>query len=370
MAERRARAWLVTSNNPEKHYSWAKIDYSKAQAKDYAKVVQAGIDAFVKGGTRHPDREEALNAAIGVFEVGDNGTPHTHHYFSSKNPIRFSALQKKFPHSDVRVARGTVAEIQDYLHKRRKHKDKAKSKRCEPVYWGECLVDNRGLSGNGVFDEINALLADGHSPADIYALSPKYAFYASAIERTYNARTVSDIPPFQDVYVEYHTGASGTGKTHNYRQMCEGGMADEIYLVSGDYKNPWDGYDFAQHSILFLDELRGNSLEVATLLNVCDGYRMTLPARYANKHKNWSRVIISTVLAPEDLFHGFNSRDSFEQFKRRLDIIVFHYIDPNETGGAKYKTISIPAEQYVNYAQLEAMAKSAISSNVKKKSND
>jgi hypothetical protein len=363
MGEKRCRAYLITSNNPEKYYDWAKIDYRSAKESDYEKVINNAINQFVKGDKNHKNRDPKINGAVGVFEVGlESRTPHFHLLCTSKNPIRFGALQKRFPHSQIDVLRGSISDVLDYLHKRRKHSDKADTLKCEPVYWGECFVDNRGLSGNRTFEAIEEMLEDGHSPSDIYSQSVKLAFYAAAIERTYSARRMAEIPFYQDVYVEMHLGGPGTGKTFNYLKMCHEGLADRIYFVSGDYKNPWDGYDLARHSILFLDEMRGNSLSTSMLLGITDGYRMTLPARYSNRQKNWNHVVISTVVPPEDLFNDSfygskrSKRDSFQQFKRRLNTIVYHFIDPSEEGDSKYKTVSIPAEQYESYSQLEELA--------------
>ena len=45
------------------------------------------------------------------------------------------------------------------------------------------------------------------------------------------------------------------------------------------------------------------------------------------------------------------SRDKIEQLLRRLDLIVYHYIEDGE-----YKTYSIPASEYINYEDLKRRA--------------
>ena len=361
----RVRAYFITSNHPEKYYpEWASIDYATATEADYAKVCEVANAQFVKGDKNHGDRDPKINGAVCVFEVGENGNPHLHQFCCSKNAISFSALQKRFPHSEIEVAGGTVDEVLDYFHKRGSEANEAKAgtTRCKPVFWGECFVDNRGLWGNGVLEKIDGLLKGGYSPMEIYAQTPKFAFYASAIERTYNARRVSEIPSFREVNVEYHFGKTATGKTHEYIKLCEQGLADETYLVSGDYSHPWDDYDFARHSILFLDELRGKSFKTATLLGITDGYKMTLPARYANKYKNWSRVIITTVTPPEELFNDTfagedrSTQDVFEQFRRRLDLVVYHYVNDAFEGCDRYRTVSVPGSEYEGLRQMQNLA--------------
>lgn len=360
MQDKRCRAFFITSNNPDRHYEDVQLHYSTATEADYVKAVESAIKRFTDGDKNHEERDPAINGAVGVFEVGEQGTPHIHLLVCSKNPMRFSALQKRFPHSQIEVLRGSIAETLDYLHKRGKHEKKAETLRCQPAYWGDCFVDNRGLSGNGVFSAIEELLEDGNSPTDIYAQSPKYSFYASAIERTFNARRVSEIPVFRNLCCEYHCGHSGSGKTREYIRLCEKGLVEDVYFVSGDYRHPWDGYEL--QPILFVDEVRPTSFSTSQLLALTDGYRLTLPARYANKQAAWERVYIATVVPPEDLFFDSfagasrSAKDTFDQFKRRLDVIVYHYVNPYLTGDEKYQTVRMAAKDYEGIQQLEQVA--------------
>lgn len=361
MTEKRARAYMITGNNPEKYYEWAKPSTNE-EYTDYSWLANEVIAVFVNGASNHNPRDNKINGAVCVVEVGKSKTLHFHLYVCCKNPIRFSALQKLFPHSQIDVLRGTVNQTLDYLHKRNKHKDFKGEQKCEPVYWGDYFCDNRGLTGNSVMDEIDEMLINGSTPQDIYATSPKLAFYSGAIEKTFQARRLNEIPNYQNVNVEYHLGKPGTGKTHTYLYLCEQGLSDNIYFVSGDYKNPWDLYDFTKHNILFLDELREGCLSTSTLLNITDGYKMILPARYSNRHKNWNKVIISSVIPPEKLFcssiknQSNQDIDTFEQFKRRLNKIIFHYIDDSFSGNLKYRFISISASEYTSIEELEKLA--------------
>ena len=59
-------------------------------------------------------------------------------------------------------------------------------------------------------------------------------------------------------------------------------------------------------------------------------------------------MIITSVFPPEILYENIVEKsqrkiDSFEQLKRRITNVVFHYIEHSE-----YKTFSISAEDYTN----------------------
>ena len=133
MSDKRARAYMITGNNPEKYYSWAK-NPSISKEDKFLNIANNAIKEFVGGSNNHKDRTPDKNGAVCVVEIGENKTLHFHLYVCSKNPIRFSALQKKFPHSQIEILRGTVAQTLDYLHKRGKHKDTKSILKCEPVY--------------------------------------------------------------------------------------------------------------------------------------------------------------------------------------------------------------------------------------------
>ncbi len=361
----RYRAYLITSNNPQKHYSeWCRLDPKNADEEDFSKACERAIEIFVSGDSRHQDRDPEKNGAACVFEVGDNGTPHMHMLVSSQSPIRFEVLRSKFPHSEIEPLRGTIDQALDYIYKRGEHASKAGTARCRPVTFGRCFMDNRGvaLGGNQVMDAVERCLQDGMTPQQIYAMSPTMAFYAGAIERTYSARRCADIPLFTETAVEYHVGESGTGKTHVYLDLCEeeGGQG-EVYLVSGDYKHPWDSYDM--QPVLFLDELRGGMLATSMLLGICDGYRLTLPARFSNKQKAWRRVVIASVVAPEELFCGSAAeRDTFAQFKRRLTTVTYHFLNKAypEGDSRRYDSVSVAGSDYEGIGDLERISKKAL----------
>lgn len=352
-----ACAWAITSNNPHRHYAdryeWASrlnrvIMAGEASAEEFELAASGINDMFVTGGNGR-SRDPEKNGCITVFERGEEGTVHAHTLVCSQTPIKFASLQRKFNHSDIDVVRGNIQEAIDYLYKRGKYSEKAFTQLCEPVEWGRERCDNRraGNSRKRVLDEMDAMLRDGMTPNQIYALDPEYAFYRSTIETTFVARAEGGIPNVRDLKVFYHFGDSGSGKSYTRIQLEEQYGANALYAVTGDYEHPWDQY--ACEPIVFLDELRPSCFKLEFLLQLMDVYRLRLPARYAPKVAAWNQLHIATILPPEDMFEGLlkgakwsTDGESERQFYRRITEVVYHLAGKD----GEYRQLSIPGEEY------------------------
>ena len=57
-----------------------------------------------------------------------------------------------------------------------------------------------------------------------------------------------------------------------------------------------------------------------------DGYKVPIHARYANVLSVWNDVHITSVIPIEEWYHNKNIRDTFEQLKRRISYITYHYM--------------------------------------------
>lgn len=87
-----------------------------------------------------------------------------------------------------------------------------------------------------------------------------------------------------------------------------------------------------------------------------DGYRVQVHARYTNAFSLWNEVHITSVIPPCEWYHNDNIRDTYEQLKRRISKIVFHWKDEN----GKYYSYEKDMREYSNYEQLEKEAKETI----------
>lgn len=338
------RSYFVTSNNPQRHYEWAKgFDPSTASQDELDALLRRSIEPFIRG-ANGKDRNPFTNGAMAVAEIGEEGTFHLHHFFCSQTPARFSSLQRKYFRSNIVPVRGNVEDVMDYIHKRGKHSDKKETQLTDPIRWGEYLTDNKGSSRSPVFTDIENLLDQGLTPREIYNLSSKFAFYRAAIETTYAARLEKDIPAKRELKVVWHFGESGTGKSNTYYQLCEEHGADNVYFVTGQYKNIFDQYNY--ETVLFLDEVREQSIPFSNLLSLLDVYPVTLRCRYADKKLAATEIHITSVYPPEKLYHLFDEHERINQLLRRITTIVYHWKEESPSGSNLFKTAAIKGEDY------------------------
>ena len=281
------------------------------------------------------------------FEIGDEGTPHCHWALWRRSRFRYSQIRAKFIDlSWFSMMRGNAASVESYMEKDGKNAEKAHTLRVAPMWFGsrDFLDEMNGGAGQRVLQRVQEMLDDDKTPSEIYvALGVEATRYKSAIETAYLSKKASTVERWRDVNVVWHTGMSGSGKSYG-RLGFEEKTPGDIYVVQGGLlgsgRSPWDGYEFQK--VLWLDEFRAN-IPLAELLTLLDGYRLTLPARYANRDANWSEVHISTVMAPEVCYAAKNSArfanltdeeikakkaESFEQLIRRISTVRYHFIDP------------------------------------------
>lgn len=253
---------------------------------------------------------------------------------------------------------GNKAELTAYLYKEGKHAEKG-----EQVLYTkglEVIEDKQGKRND--LAEIEQLLNDGLTPEQIFSESFRYRKYEKMIKADYLARRIRETPLIKTMRNEWHFGNSGSGKTYTYIKLCEQYSSDEVYLCN-DYSNSGSsggGFDFYSNNpakIIVLDEFRGG-IGYATLLSMLDVYsRNQQHCRYQNVYNLWESVIICSIYPPEDVYKMMVDKentqtDSFKQLMRRLNTIVYHYV--NDKG--EYKSYSMPASQYTNSANMIRLA--------------
>ena len=338
-----ARSWFVTSNNPHIHYDWCSLRGDGTDTDDdYRTACEAFVMEWRRGRNnrmRTPDR----SGAVVAFERGEQGTLHLHGLLCSKSDMGKSTLIEKFPQTDFRETRGSVDDCLDYLHKRGRHADKAETSLMqEPYQWGDYLCG--GVGGGGkTFERIDAMLDQGMTPNDIFALGTKYAYYGQAIQRRYNALMADKARSRDALRCVYHTGDSGSGKSFTYKLLEQQGRS--VYYTA-DYDHPFDSYN--GEDVLFLDELRSYSFETPQLLSIMESYRHEVPARYSNRLAVYSEVHLSSIFPPEKIVPP---NEPLKQLLRRIDEVVYH-----ATAYGRYVTVSVRGAEYQNVKQLERLA--------------
>lgn len=357
--EIRARSYLLTGNNPEKLLDDVEIDHGVATDKDYRAVLEKIIARWVKGDVRHHDRRPEVNGIAATWERGDGGNYHVHVWICSKSPIPIGIIRERFPgfHIDVIKAKD-ASEVEGYIWKTGKHLDKKHTQIVEPIVFGEYFCTNTS-KGNTLAQDLEEYVKLGMKPRQIILSDPRFAMHEQMVHAYYGAYAQSRIKPIRNVKVIYRTGEVGSGKSYTYVRLCEQHGEENVYLVSADSTTHGSFDQYASEKYLVIDELRPDSYSLSQLLGMLDGYKRQIPARYKNVFAAWEQVEIATVIPPEDLFKGMRrggKADTFEQLRRRLESVVYHYKDLRYEGNEVYRTVAVKAGDYKGIKQLQEMA--------------
>lgn len=283
---------------------------------------------------------------------------HVHLAMYSDNSTTLRQVSKILAHSHVEPQLGGKKELSAYLLKQGKYAEKGEE--ILYVHNIEAIQDVAQDKRKDV-EVIEEMLDKGLTPQQILQTNFRFYRYETMILHAYADQRVKNAPLMQDVYVEWHVGDSGTGKTFYYNQLCKEYGADNIYVLTdydGNLSSGLDGYlKIGAPNIIFCDEFRGFGISYQKLLTLLTGYsRMQMHARYANTYNLWNKVYITSVYPPEAVYQNMVAKehsdiDSYEQLLRRITKIVYHYKENGE-----YKTFSIDAKHYVDYADLRHIA--------------
>lgn len=203
-------------------------------------------------------------------------------------------------------------------------------------------------------EEIEELIQQGLTPREIMGMKLSYCRYEKEIKNAYLIKRVREAPLRKNMYVEWHCGESGTGKSYCYDILCKTYDSDDIYFA-GYSTNGWlDRYmESGAPPILFMDELKPSG-SWQELLNVLDVYsKRTIHCRYGDAYPLWEMVHITSIYPPEEIYQQMvkvenRKNDSLKQLLRRLTVITYHFIH-----NGLYMKYSVPASSYTNYEDLK-----------------
>lgn len=366
----RARCWFLTINNPEKE-----DDCSGKTPEQVVGVMMSRWLDEPKYLEKVGKDKAAINRGCGCcYEVGEEGTPHIHIVLCSTSGVRFSKIKELYPRADIEKGRSSTAAIRAYLEKTGKHKEKGTTQVVPAKYQG---YFNNADFAQKVFKSLDKLLDEGYSPKEIIERSTEYGSQNAALLATYGARREKEIALKRDLSVYWHLGESGSGKSYTYWKECERIGDENIYLLKGDKKHPFDDYNYEE--ILYIDELRATDFSWNYLLDLLDVYPLRLTCRYYNKKAAWNTVHITSIIPPDVLYFNVKKDaaeevqeeqkkkqiDSFQQLKRRITGIFYHYVDPFKEGEERYQYFTIPAEAYSGIAELKLIAEKRIATSKK-----
>ncbi|MDJ1121805.1 hypothetical protein QJ043_06960 [Olsenella sp. YH-ols2217] len=333
-----AKAWMLTHNNPHLYIEGVAFKDAESPTVEECRTAARTIATMWMKGTTRP-RAEELNGTIVGVERSETGTLHAHQLVCSAYPVKLESVRRMFPHAHVEVAFGTYDDCRSYIYKTDKHKHKSETKLCEPVELGGFKGSNRSAQGKPTELEIDRLLDEGYTPAQIMALGVSYSKEQTAINAAFKARKDMELPLWRDVVTNFTFGPTGAGKSSLYRELVDEYGEEDVYKVT-DYRWPWDSY--ANQKCIMLDELRPGCLKRNQLLTITDGWRVTdLDARYSPRSAHWERVELVSPYSPEELFGEQSFGDTWFQLRRRLNLIRYKFIEQGPDGKPVYRTLEV-----------------------------
>lgn len=114
----------------------------------------------------------------------------------------------------------------------------------------------------------------------------------------------------------YLWGKTGAGKSH---AAFKDYHPDTHYILNLNDKGWWEGY--RQQDTVIINEFRGQ-IAYGELLDLLDKYPKSVPRRGRQPLPFTSkRIIITSSLPPDEVYHNLSINDSLEQLKRRIKII-------------------------------------------------
>lgn len=340
MADTVSRSWFAVFPYPEKH--------------GYTGTPEEIIDRL----KREWIEGNKLRKGFWAYCVSAEGMPHVHMVLESSGSMRFSAVKKAYPQAHLEPTKGSKQQVIAYMKKEPPFDEKG-----EQVL---CFVSHGNIEGNKRFalpnmnetlNAIEQLVEEGMTPNQIMEEDIRLRREESLVRKAYFAKRYRETPPYREVKVIWHIGDSGSGKTFAYVTLCEQYGDENVYLCT-DYANrgasAFDGY--CGEPILFLDELKGDSLPFGLLLTIMQGYRTQLHCRYANCYALWNEIHITSIYAPEDIYAIMVNREEHaknpvKQLLRRISAYIYHYYD-----NGQYKAFELDGKLYRNYSELKILA--------------
>ncbi len=293
-------------------------------------------------------------------EIGESGNYHSHLYILLGKKKRWSSVQRAFPHSHIEEkVMGSPQECRAYIRKEgERHKEKKETNLSETFY-EEGTIPTFKLSNDRVemLIQIEDMINQGMRPEQIMEQSVVFRQFETIIRKSFFAKRLKETPPLRQIKIVWHLGASGSGKSFSYTQLCEQYGEDEVFFAS-DYSNNctalFDGYEGQR--VIFLDEVKTDSFKYGLLLQIFQGYKGQIHSRYNNVYSLWTEIHATSIFTPDELYDEMvplssRSVDSKTQLLRSISDYCYHWKDDEG-----YHAFSIPASEYKSYKDLKERA--------------
>lgn len=284
--------------------------------------------------------ESKFKWAIFALETGEEGTEHVQAAWSFKHAKTFEAT-KKFLGSNrwhFEEMRSTAFSAYAYCFKGEQSKEDWESEGIDGETYGKNvnIIQKYGKNpekGDGkecIWTEILGAIQNGWKNYEICAKWPSVAMRCQAALDRYRLEWESSQAEWRDVKVEYWWGPTGTGKTRQALYDENGKFRTDVYRATNS-KHPFDKYD--GQDVLVIEEFR-SQWSCRDMLNWLDGHPLHLPARYADRMAQYTKVIIISNWEFGEQYTSVqdNSPATWEAFKRRVGEVRYLGLNSDQEG--------------------------------------
>lgn len=328
-----SKSWFAVLNNPADH------GYPGTPEE----VCQKLRDEWIAN--------SSTRAGAWAYCISAEGLHHVHMVLEDRISMRFSKVKKSYAAGmHFEATRGNKEQAEDYINKRGQFAEKGE----RVLYLCRAGEIKAAQGKRSDLEEIAAMLDDGKTPAEIMSVDFSYRRYERMIRSAFFAKRKGETPLKREVKVHYLVGESGSGKSYTFVALCEEYGEESVYFFSDYEGGGWDAYQGEPY--LFIDEMKGQ-FPFGFFLQILDGYRIQVHARFANIWALWTEIYITSVFPPEELYkkmveESARGRDKQQQLLRRITDITYCFVD----AAGEYQRYTIPMSAYVDYEELKAAA--------------
>ncbi len=258
-------------------------------------------------------------------EVGKKtNKTHFQGFIQFEKPISFTQAKKRLPLGiHIEACKGSETQNMKYCKKDNNL----------ILELGECKIQGQRTDIENIYKDIK----NGASELEIAEKYPKqHARYWKAFGRYKQLITKVDTKKFRQLDVEFVCGETNTGKT---RTAVENN--NQHYLING-YDLQWfDGYE--AEKCLIIDDY-DNDVKITKLLKLLDGYQCRLPVKGGFTYANWTKVIITSNLTPEQLHCNAKPQHRKALFRRIKKITNGYKKNAQSVGNTKATLFKLEIE--------------------------
>lgn len=235
-------------------------------------------------------------------EIGEKGTPHLQGYCELNKQTRFNTIKKQLPKAHIEERHGTALQASDYCKKENNFEE-----------FGTLNKPGERTDLKKTCDDI----LKGQKVEDIAIENPFFFHqYGRTLQKIEDIRIKNTFRNFMTEGIWYHA-TTGFGKS----ETAFKNFNPKTHYTWKYEKNGWqDGYD-GQETVI-IDEFRGQ-LPLFDLLMMIDKHPNFYVSRRGREPYPFisKKVIITSALKPEEVYHNLHENDKLDQLFRRIKVI-------------------------------------------------